>query len=556
MHTHNQLPSSKSMMHFLKKNIVLFLAPILLLAGLTIVVQASTPIDTGYRDFTYPADTGNGDRVTGEKPESKLWYTDGRWWGSLWSTSENAYTIHWLDLRTNDWIDSGTKLDTRNDSKADVLWDATTQKLYVVSHVFSDKGSSTSNTADWGKLFRYSYDTNTRTYSLDSGFAGGVNVTQGTNETLVVEKDSTGRLWVAYVEDGKVMINYSNATSGGDDDWATPILLPVGDDADVGSDDIASLIAYNGHIGIMWSQQSGTDKMYFGIHDDTDSPNTDWSHIVAYSASSDDHINLKSLQINSSGHIYAVVKTSINNPVIVLLSCTNQPCTSVSDWSADSVNDGSGGPTRPIVLIDEENDDLYVVIASRSEDNIYYKQTALSSISFVDDELGESMIVSDDYNINDPTSTKQNVNNESGLLILASSHGADSGGNWYYFHNCLPLDGADKCYSPAYAPSVTIGLSGGSNEDVLLDWTNSHDAAANLKYEVFESTTPYFSPDSLSPVATVTSSPWNITRSDAAGDAANNHFYIIRAVNYNLTTPATAVSNHIGEFDFAIEPGV
>jgi hypothetical protein len=47
------------------------------------LVGASTPLvpGPGYLDFSFGPDTGNN--TTGDKPESKLWWNDGYWWGSL-----------------------------------------------------------------------------------------------------------------------------------------------------------------------------------------------------------------------------------------------------------------------------------------------------------------------------------------------------------------------------------------------------------------------------------------------------------------------------------------
>ena len=60
-----------------------------LFVPLALLVAASSapaePILHGFRDFYY-GDTVNS-KPTGEKPESKLWWHDGTWWGSLWNDS-------------------------------------------------------------------------------------------------------------------------------------------------------------------------------------------------------------------------------------------------------------------------------------------------------------------------------------------------------------------------------------------------------------------------------------------------------------------------------------
>src|SRR5262245_12788200 len=179
-----------------------------LIVMLSVAIGARTspataaPGDAGYRDFQFGASCNS--TPTGEKPESKLWWNDGIWWGSLCAV-DNTYHIFRLDLASQSWVDTGTPLDNRPTTKADTLWDG--QKLYIASHVFSSSGSATSSSSQWGRLYRYRYDTGTKTYSLDSGFP--VNVTRGKSETLVLEKAKNQQLWVTYVQSGSVMVNHS-----------------------------------------------------------------------------------------------------------------------------------------------------------------------------------------------------------------------------------------------------------------------------------------------------------------------------------------------------------
>src|SRR5687768_2136320 len=82
---------------------------------------AADPVDVGYRDFSFG--TICKPALTGEKPESKLWFNDGFWWGSLCNGTDGKYYIYRLNLATQDWIQTTTMLDDRAGSKADVLWD-------------------------------------------------------------------------------------------------------------------------------------------------------------------------------------------------------------------------------------------------------------------------------------------------------------------------------------------------------------------------------------------------------------------------------------------------
>ena len=436
----------------------------LLLTWTRVGAQSSTPVGVGYRDFSY----GNTviSTPTGEKPESKLWWNDGSWWGVLYSDSAGAYHIYRLDLATQSWVDTGTAVDDRSSSKADTLWDDSSQKLYVVSHIFTSNGQATASEANWGRLYRYSYDSITHTYSLDAGFP--VTVTQGKSETLVLAKDSTGQLWVTYVEGQQVMVNRSLTT---DLTWGTPFVLPVAAEAvNVSSDDISSTLAFQGDkVGIMWSNQS-KKKVYFSVHLDGDADIVWGMEQVALpgppnclegEGCADDHVNLKSVQSDGTGRVVAAVKTSLsasNAPLIMLLVRGTE-----GTWNNYVVGRVSDGHTRPIVLLDEENDQVYVfATAPETGGAIYVKKSDLNGISFPEG-VGDPFIQSStDTLINNSTSTKQNVNSKTGLVVLASDQNSR-----YYLHNYSTIDAIDPPiitdFTPTSGPEGTSVAIAGVN---------------------------------------------------------------------------------------------
>ena len=107
--------------------------------------QAQTAIEAGFRDYWYGTATNT---PTGEKPESKLWWNDGVWWGSLFNDAANQYRIYRFDVTRQEWTDTGTALDTRKSAKADVLWDDASQRLYVVGATESANFPTTVGAAD------------------------------------------------------------------------------------------------------------------------------------------------------------------------------------------------------------------------------------------------------------------------------------------------------------------------------------------------------------------------------------------------------------------------
>jgi hypothetical protein len=394
--------------------------------------------DVGYRDFQFGSTCNS--TPTGEKPESKLWWNDGSWWGSL-CTTNNAYHIFRLDLASQSWIDTGTPLDDRPGTKADTLWDG--QKLYVASHVFANSGEPSTSPSLWGRLYRYSYNSIANTYSLDTGFP--VAVTRGRSETLVLEKAPSGELWVTYVESGNVMVNHSTT---GDSAWATPFVLPVSGASNLDVDDISSTITFDRttaspKVGILWSNQKNK-KMYFATHVDGAAA-TSWSGFGVYVSSTgspsaaDDHINIK-LQSDGVG-VYAVTKTSnsgTNDPLIVLLSCTGG-CAAAGNWRVTTVYTYSEAQTRAILLLDTTHRKINIFSTTpESGGSIYraiFDMATLSSSS-----VAESKTVfiknAPDGSLNNPTSTKQTVNGTTGLVVLASDQNTRR-----YLHNYDSLGG-------------------------------------------------------------------------------------------------------------------
>ena len=403
------------------------------------IAEASTPIEAGFRDFSFPNGTGDDEKPTAEKPESKLWFNDGLWWASLWNESGTAYHIHKLNTTTQEWIDTGTAIDDRLHSKGDALWDG--QKLYFVSHIW-DASPQSAPAGDRAELYRYSYKLSTKTYTLDAGFPVVVN--QSKTEAVVLAKDTTGQLWITYVDENQqVMINHS---VGGDDKvWATPFVLPVGTPANVNSDDLSSIIAFNGRVGVMWGHQNTPKVHYFSVHVDGDPADTWDDAVVAYGASTDDHINLKALEGDSAGRVFAAVKTSQSSDLIMLLVCqsTDTNCTESTDWDNYTVADSSFGATRPQLSIDTYNREIHVYYKTNDPAGgvdareISVKTTSLDSPSFTKTTRGDPFIRSGitDEIINDVSTTKQNLNNTTDRVVIASSKNAPNS----YFHNYVQV---------------------------------------------------------------------------------------------------------------------
>ena len=411
------------------------------LGGVAAQSSVAAAADIGFeRSSTYAPLTGP---ATGTKPESKLWFADGTWWATMFQGS--THRIFRLNRSFQTWGDTGTVLDDRRDTRADTLWDGASNKLYVASHVWSgDKTGESATTAERGaKLWRFSYDPGADSYTRDPGFP--VNINQAESETLTIDRDSTGTLWATWVQGSQVFVN--RATGDGQS-WGTPFVLP-GSTTNLDNDDISSLVHFGGdRIGLMFDNETDHNT-YFAVHQDG-APDAAWSiATVPTGWNSDDHINLKA---DSAGRVFAVTKTSdtsSSQPLILL----NVRATTGA-WSTHVVGRYSDGFTRPIVQLDEQNARVHVVMTCGSTGgSICEKTSPLGVISFGG---AATTIIRDDSapgELNDVTSTKQNVNGATGLVVMASQEAART-----YWHTDLGLGGAP----PPLSADFTVSPGGGT----------------------------------------------------------------------------------------------
>jgi hypothetical protein len=360
---------------------------------------------------------------TGAKAQSKLWYHDGIWWGSMFSASAGDFHIHRLDWTTQTWTDTGVLIDTRNGASVDTLWDDT--KLYVASVV-----PNSTTPANAAQLRRYSYNASTDTYTLDSGFP--VTIVSGhAMEMIVLAKDTNGSLWVTYTRNNAVWVV---RTTTNDAAWGTPFTPPVNDVANLTADDVSAIVAFDSKIGVMWGNQN-TQNYHFASHDDGAGDMT-WHSSVALAIpqGADDHINLKALSGDSAGRVFAAVKTSRTSaadPLIMLLVLKPD-----GTWTNHTFSRVSEKQTRPIVTIDQEARTLYMFAAQPccSGDVIFYKQAGLDAISFAPGSGASFMDSAEDNCINNVSSTRQNLTSSTDLVAIAA---ADC--TRFYFHNVVNL---------------------------------------------------------------------------------------------------------------------
>jgi len=424
-------------------------------ASTTITDCPNTP-SIGCKDQSFPPNPSKSDFApTGEKPQSKLWYNDGRWWASMLnSPSDNHYYIFYLDGQT--WVKTSTQLDPRPQTQADCLWDSANHKLYVVSGA----GVIPSGVDLNAQLFRYSYNPANppdTAYTLDDDFPATIRT--GGAETIVLDKDSLGKLWVTYTQDNQVWVNHSTSA---DNLWSAAInpTMPAGltDATTVGPDDISSLVAFNGKIGVIWSNQTDS-TFYYAIHTDSAAYATWQSGIILHqSGIADDHMNLKSVQTDGGGNIFAVVKTSldgggVNDPRMLVLRRDPAGAWTSTVFIHEKEGSTQTPYTRAILLIDSANHRLYVFATTTDTGGtIIYKKSSdytAGALSFPAG-LGTNFIkIGGLGGINNATSTKQNVDGTSGIVVLASDDTFR-----FYVHNVILLTNPPTTPTPTHIPNT------------------------------------------------------------------------------------------------------
>jgi chitodextrinase len=471
----------------------------LVLVGLQLTLQAvappaasaADPVPVTYQGAGYPAAGPTG---TEDKPQSKLWYTDGAWWALMRVPA--GVTVHRLEDHV--WRDTGTVVDERVSSTGDALWDD--GRLYVASRVSGGEM----------RAIRLSYDPATDTYTREIS----ARVAGGGTESMTIARDSLGRLWVAYTQGSRVYVAH---TTTSDTAWTAPFLVPVPDNT-VAADDISAVTSFAGKVGVMWSDQ-GNDVVRFAVHSDTADDAT-WTMETAQSGpnSADDHLNLKSLLEDDQGRIYAAVKTSRGDAgepptdpsVVVLQRAADGTWTSaVASTVADKL-------TRPQLALDRTNRRVFVLMATESGGTVYSKTAPFGSLAFPAGK-GTPFVQYPGASINDPSTSKQAVDAGTGLVVLASDDDA-----LRYYHGELALGAAPA--PDVTAPTVPRDLTAtpASGTSVDLSWSASSDAVGVTGYMVTRDgaaagtvTGTTFTDRSLAPGTTYS---YTVSAIDAAGN--------------------------------------
>ncbi|WP_217637078.1 PKD domain-containing protein [Geodermatophilus telluris] len=436
-------------------------------------VAAAAPGDIGY---VGPSFAGAVNPPTADKPQSKLWHTDGSWFAVMFDSVSKTWHVFRLDRPTQTWVDTGVVVDTRANTSTDALWDGS--RLYTASHVVTvsgDSGSKPSVGNSPARLNRYSYNAATKSFTLDAGFPA--TITTQSSESMTIDKDSTGKIWATWTQvsgnstSGYTSAVYVNSTTTSDSAWGTPFVLPVAG-ANPAPDDISAVVSYRGSIGVLWSNQRDA-TVYWAMHRDGDAVGT-WRGAPAIrgNKAADDHLNVKALQSDAAGRVFAVLKTGADtisgapSTSAQILVASFKPATGA--WTSATFGTLADCHTRPQLVLDEQNQRVRVVATaptasgcafSGAAGTIYEKSAPMDTLAFTSGRGTPVIRDAASANMNNPTVTKQAVNGSTGFVVLASNTSTGR-----YWHADIPLG------TPAPAPAPTANFTSAASTSNSLAW--------------------------------------------------------------------------------------
>ncbi|MET0636791.1 MAG: T9SS type A sorting domain-containing protein [Chitinophagaceae bacterium] len=333
---------------------------------------------------------------TPEPQQSKVWTYAGRFWTVLGASS--GTNIYRLDGTT--WT-SVFSLASGNFVKADI------KVVGNVTHIMVYKGSSS-------VLYSVEYDVPTNKYKLWNVRKTRVDFTlESANQTVTIDIDGTGRMWMASDGSKDVNLRWSDAPYSV---WSGPVKL----DINTSTTDLCAVVALplSNQIGVFWSNKI-TKRFGFKTHNDGADPN-DWSADEAPGAAGALNIgaglaeNQFNIKVSSNGRVYATVKTAYNtagNTQVGLL--VRQPSGTWDPLQQVTVFSG----INPTVII---NDSLSVLkVIYKMPSGIVYRQSALNPVAFG----AEQPLISGAYDF--PSAAKNPYNSQ--MVVIASTTSVAAG---------------------------------------------------------------------------------------------------------------------------------
>ncbi len=351
----------------------------------------------------------NADFPTASKPQSKLWYDHDRWWAwlpdregsSIWLRGEKV----WQRVATLDnWL---REVPGHADVWADD--DGVTAVLAAPEEI---------------SVARLVFDQDQQTYvplgdPIVWPFPASTHAAPVAAATIA--RDGDGRWWVCYDHGGSIWVRASR--DRGAEHWEEPFSISEKLDGD----DLCTIFPLRDGIGVVWTDQS-RNTVFFRRHE-VQQPFSTWRAVEVIEQGEGVVNNHLNAAVATDGTVYVASKTNryvVGQPMLVL-----RIRTPTGSWQRVPFANYTGAitPTRPIVLLDADEEQLWVVHTAL--DNSQWNMHAIMSRSmnrhFSAMPGPPTTVIAPHLDLQNATSCKSHLPRNAARIVLAS----DRWGNVY-----------------------------------------------------------------------------------------------------------------------------
>jgi hypothetical protein len=206
--------------------------------------------------------------------------------------------------------------------------------------------------------------------------------------------------------------------------FSKPVTLAAG----VPKGNTSGLVAFKGHVGVMWSNGKA-EEFGFRAHQDG-KPADQWEPAEVAAGGKgvvNDHLNLAA---DADGNVWAVTKAATGIGVSAV-QLTLHRRNAEGKWdkhypvlTGELVEGKNLARTRPVVVLDADKPVAYVLCSDKANVSSIY----LRRVSLTDGKASEEIkILSAGYALNNVTDCKAMVSAKTGLLVLAGAADAKTG---------------------------------------------------------------------------------------------------------------------------------
>jgi hypothetical protein len=368
--------------------------------------------------------------------QNKVFFHGGTWWVAAPDQTDNGWYL-WKNVG-NSWVRS-LFLNATNSVRPDCYVDSGNNKVYVLVASSANTGTqflrATYNNGDW---------------TTDAGFPVTLTgFTFPSEDASVLTRAKNGDFWVFVA---RLQVLYARRSADGGQTWSGDIIVKNPLNASNVLCDAATFRS-NGqnYVGVGYAEDTAPNAVYgFLMHKDGDADNV-WTDETSQmqplpNTQADDHL---SMCVSVNNEVYMAVKTkpALNSAATIGL----HKRAANGGWSSFTATTSSW--TRPAVVIDESNNELYVFATLESVSRPgFYKKCAIgneASLSAASETIFLQNAADEYYNVSVPA---HRVTSCTGLMATAEN----AMGAQIWFKRLAIASGAPQPPAPVTVANVTV----------------------------------------------------------------------------------------------------